>query len=121
MTVIISYISFKKLSKDKLIGVLGCALYTLSLYRLNNIFIRSAVGEYTAMAFLPLILLGLYCVYSENIGEKEKQRSICFLVIGFTGVLQSHILSFEMIVLFTGIICIIFIKKLLEDVPFLYY
>lgn len=111
MTVIISYISFKKLSKDKLIGVLGCALYTLSLYRLNNIFIRSAVGEYTAMAFLPLILLGLYCVYSENIGEKEKQRSICFLVIGFTGVLQSHILSFEMIVLFTGIICIIFIKK----------
>lgn len=111
LTVIISYISFKKLSKDKLIGVLGCALYTLSLYRLNNIFIRSAVGEYTAMAFLPLILLGLYCVYSENIGEKEKQRSICFLVIGFTGVLQSHILSFEMIVLFTGIICIIFIKK----------
>ena len=31
LTVIISYISFKKLSKDKLIGVLGCALYTLSL------------------------------------------------------------------------------------------
>lgn len=119
VTVCISYFCFNKISKNKIYGILGCALYTLSMYRLTNVYVRAAVGEYTAMAFLPLILLGFYKVFMDDINDKNYKKNLWYLVIGFTGVIQSHILSFEMVVFFSGVVCLLMIKRTFRKSTFL--
>lgn len=62
-TCLICYNCIKGLFKDKYLALLGSFLYAFSAYRIANIYLRSAVGEYTAMAFLPLILYGFAKMY----------------------------------------------------------
>lgn len=59
-TCLIAYYCFRKVFADDKAGVLASLLYTLAPYRLTNLYIRAAVGEYTAMVFLPLIFYGLF-------------------------------------------------------------
>ena len=54
------YAAAKRIFKDEWAGVCASVLYTLSIYRISDVFTRYAVGEMTAMIFLPLFLLGLY-------------------------------------------------------------
>ena len=58
-TVGITFYALRKMFRSDCAALLGTALYTLSFYRLTNVFVRAAVGEYTAMAFLPLVVYGL--------------------------------------------------------------
>ena len=37
-----------------------------SAYRLTCVYTRAAVGEFTAMVFFPLVLLGLYGIYTSD-------------------------------------------------------
>lgn len=91
-TAITSYYTFKKLSKDTNIALIISYLYTCAPYRLCCIYIRSAVGEYTATIIFPLILLALYYVYS-NINSKNYGKHLLVPSLGFALLLQTHILS----------------------------
>ena len=62
-TVGITFYALRKMFRSDCAALLGTALYTLSFYRLTNVFVRAAVGEYTAMAFLPLVVYGLWRIY----------------------------------------------------------
>lgn len=62
----IAYYSFKGIVQDNQIAAVGTLLYLLSPYRITNFYIRAAVGEYTAMAFFPLIVYGFVYVYNED-------------------------------------------------------
>lgn len=66
----VAYISFKGCFGSKYIGMLGSMLYTLAPYRVYNIYNRGAVGEYTAMIFLPLLCYGFYLIFTEDIHKK---------------------------------------------------
>lgn len=91
MTAYIAYWSFKEVAQRYEIGLIGSALYTLAPYRLSCVYYRSGVGEYTAMTFFPLIICGLWLLY---MGDKERQKKgVAALVIGSSGIIQSHILS----------------------------
>ena len=48
------------------IGIVMSLLYTLSGYRLTNAIYRAAVGELTAIAFIPLVFLGLWQLFQED-------------------------------------------------------
>ncbi len=63
-TCLIAYYSFKGLVRDNKIAAAGALIYLLSAYRITNLYVRAAVGEYTAMAFYPLIVYGLGLVYT---------------------------------------------------------
>ena len=54
-TAVIAYICFCGIFRNRVTGMFGSMLYTLAPYRVYNIYNRSAVGEYTAMIFLPLL------------------------------------------------------------------
>lgn len=97
-TVGIAYYSFSRIFRDKIWSILCVVLYVLAAYRITNIYIRTAVGEYTAMAFFPLVFYGLYRLYE----EKQKIRYVdCIpLILGMSGIIQSHILSAEILALF---------------------
>lgn len=109
-TVCSSYFCFGRISENKKAGILGSAIYALNIYRLSNIYVRGAVGEYTAMVFFPLILYGLWHILKKETGEINKNVWVC-LAIGYLGVLNSHLISCVMVGLFTVIVLLIFIKR----------
>ena len=73
-----SYFCCKKILQSEHAGLLGSMIYTLSAFRLINIYERAALGEVLAMVFLPLILLGMYEIIVGN------RKSWMLASIGFT-------------------------------------
>ena len=108
VTVLVSFYCSRKVSNDDRIAMFTSCIYSLSIYRFVDLYTRAAVGEYTAITFLPLILLGLY----SWIGKKK--HAVLFLVLGFTGVIWSHILSGVMMVELCIVISLICIKKVFK-------
>lgn len=110
-TCLISYWCFKRICKDWRMGIVGGAVYTLSGYRMANLLTRASVGEYTAMAFLPLVCYGFWYVYQKKDEEKIRFRECLPIIIGLTGIVESHILSCEMSAFFVLIVVVLFRKK----------
>ncbi|MDE7247258.1 MAG: hypothetical protein K2N43_05175 [Lachnospiraceae bacterium] len=109
-TVAIAYFCYKRLGGDKQIGVACTGLYCLCVNRILNVCLRAAVGEYTAFMFFPLVLLGMKEIYG---GKKEEPSRYgwIFLCAGMTGIMQSHVLSVEMVCLLLGIVAVLQIRK----------
>ncbi|MFI3213875.1 MAG: hypothetical protein R3Y24_11075 [Eubacteriales bacterium] len=109
-TVLCAYYSFKLMTKDRTISIIGTSLYTFAAYRLVNIYVRAAVGEYTAMVFLPLVVAGMYALYSK---KEIIWKDWILLALGMSGLILSHILTTQMVVLFLILFCVITIRKTL--------
>ena len=75
-TALIAYTAFKRCFQSAEIGLLGCMLYTLSPYRLYNIYNRASVGEYTAMIFLPLLAWGFLPNFFRRYEGEELQEEL---------------------------------------------
>ncbi|MEG1059731.1 MAG: YfhO family protein [Clostridia bacterium] len=92
LTTISMYICTKKIFKS--IGAAGISslLYVFSVYRLTDVFVRCALGEILAFLFIPIVILGLYEIIY---GEKEKWW---ILALGITGVANSHMISFVLVI-----------------------
>lgn len=82
-----AYVAVKSIVKSRRSVILAVVLYTLMPYRFTNILSRGDLGETLALIFWPLVIAGLYHLI---MGDRKKWY---YLVIGFSGVLQSHILS----------------------------
>ncbi len=113
-TCLICYYCLKKSTDDSKLALIGSALYTLCAYRLTNLYVRAAVGEYLAMCFLPLVVYGFFRIYTAPKGQKLSLSVYLPVVIGLTGIAQSHIVSAEMIVVLIFIFCVIALKRTLE-------
>lgn len=113
LTVFISYYCFSKMSSRK-IGLLCSIVYSSNIYRLNDIYTRAAVGEYTAITFLPLVVYGLWKVYMLPEESEEHKRSWVTITLGCTGIFLSHMISTEMTALFILLTVIILWKKTLR-------
>ena len=114
VTIVCSYYSFRGVFGHYKWGILGTYIYTFSFYRLCNLYVRSDAGELSAMAFLPLIVYGLYRIYSS---EKKDFRNCLPLIIGAAGVVQSHILSVLLCIFFIVLFCIMTLGKTLKKLP----
>lgn len=117
-TCLVSYYCFKRMSGSSKTAVAGSMLYTLSLYRIVNIYIRSAVGEYTAMIFLPLIAYGMWKIFTEDVKSPSYRKNWIIPVIGFAGIINTHILTCEMAGGFIIILCLILIKRVFRKETF---
>ena len=112
ITVLLSYASFRRIFRDQQIAALVSFAYSTASYRLMDIFIRAAVGEYCAIAFFPLLALAIYNIYTEDCSAwKNYRRNALLLMIGMSGILQSHILSCEMAVILLVLVCVVLWKK----------
>ena len=108
LTVVIAYICFKKIFVSRKVAVLLAAVYCTSNYRLSDIYFRGAIGEATAIAFLPLVILALYKIYTSN--EKWIRTAVVFAV-GMTGIITSHIITAVLVVIGIIFICLFFPKE----------
>ena len=108
LTFLIAYYSISNImvnedkeNKKDFAGLLFATFYTFSLYRLDNIVIRFATGEFIAYAFIPLVFYGLYTIL------KGDYRKWYILSIGMSLVAYSHLISLLLTALLVGLIFII--------------
>lgn len=130
-TTLAAYTSFKVIFKDKKIALLCCTVYVLAPYRLANVYVRAAVGEYCAMIFWPVITAGLYLLYTDLQPDADGMKKIqsgfltgknawLLLVIGYGGLIQTHLLSCEIAAAVSVVACLIlwkhtFTKRVMKE------
>ncbi len=110
-TTAVAYWCFRKMAKDETIGMLAAFLYVSAPYRLTNLYVRGDVGEIWGMVFLPLLVYGMYKVFSDTETENYDRLWIP-LVIGFSGAIQTHILSCALYGGFVLLACVVYIRKI---------
>lgn len=95
----------------------------LAPYRLTNLYVRAAVGEYLAMMFLPFIVMGVYLVFvnssqrgalksgadpSKDVRTPNAGRfGWLWVSIGIAGVVYSHILTTSFVLIFCLVAAVI--------------
>ena len=121
LTTGIAYYSFKRLFRDDKMGLLGCMLYTTSIYRMVCIYVRAAVGEYCALMFLPLIITAVYEILWQEEREENLRSSWVLGVIGFSGLILTHVISTETTAVFAVIFCLINWKRTFKKCAFLQF
>lgn len=118
-TALTAYFCFQRIFREKYIGLLCSALYTLSVYRIFKTYFTGSFGESFGVLFLPFLVYGFYRVFTQDTDSREYKRSWIPLTVGFTGLLQSHLLTCEMVGFFTVILCLVEIKKVFRRQTFL--
>lgn len=118
-TCIISYYAFAQMLKNRTIGVLCSMLYTMSVYRLFKLYYTGGVGETIALMFLPLLLVGMYKIFTDDINDKKYYWNWVLPCIGFCGTIQSHILTTYIAAIFVILLCVIMWKKVFRKETFL--
>lgn len=111
-TSIISYICFKMIFLKTDIALLTSLAYVTARYRIVNLYLRAAVGEYSAMIFLPVIVAALYKIYTDESNDDKLCRKYAMvLTLGMSGLIGTHVLSTEMVCFIMIVLCVILWKK----------
>lgn len=95
--------------KDRWTAVISSILYTLAIYRITDVYIRCALGEAIAFAFLPILIRGIWSVW---FGNKEEWP---WLTLGVCAVFFSHMLTVLMFLLGMVGLFIFYLPKLLRE------
>lgn len=97
LTAFSMYAFAKKVSSDKRTAEVASILYTLSTYRLTDLYTRSAFGESLAMGILPLVLLFLYAVL------REDKKMWPALALSAAALFYAHFIT----TLFAAVLCLV--------------
>lgn len=108
LTGLFAFYAARRLGAGRTGAAAGAVLYLLSTYRLCNTTVRAALGEYTALAFLPLVACGLWRTLQP---DDRRLPGWLLLTLGLSGVLQSHLLSFEMTVLLLALAALLLARR----------
>lgn len=87
ITLLLSFFSFKIITKDNISSFCSAVLYTYSSYRFMGVFRRSALGECISMAIMPIIILGIFYIFFSY------YKKWYVLSIGMSLLAYSHLLS----------------------------
>lgn len=110
-TAFITYSCMNTICKIKRAALLACLAYCTASYRMVNIYVRAAVGEYSAMMFMPIVAAAVYKIYTGNVSNvKEYRKNALLLAIGMSGLIGTHILSTEMVVVMMVLVCVSLFK-----------
>ncbi len=99
-----TYVCIKMVTKKRFSSIIGATIMTLSQYHIDDIYTRSAVGEYTAFIFLPFLLYGIYDLLYEELSKPG------IMAVGFAGILLSHTNTFIMCIALYGLIVLFHFK-----------
>ncbi|MBQ7954558.1 MAG: hypothetical protein IJ282_02290 [Lachnospiraceae bacterium] len=118
-TAAVAYHCFKKCVKNEYAALFGSMIYLLAPYRIFNVYSRWAVGEYTAMIFLPMVCCGLYLLYTENVESQDYKKHKWYVIWGLAAILQCHIITTELVGISILLVCLLFWKKTFRKQTFL--
>ncbi len=97
MVVFSSYKCFRILSNRADAGLIGSVLYSGSSWYLTDVYYRGSLGEYSSFIFLPVVLTGFYMIINSSHKGTEQKRGSIFLILGFSGLLNTHIITTELV------------------------
>ena len=97
-----------EVSKKREIAILGAIIYAFIPYRLETIFNRFAIGEFTAYIFFPMLFHGLFNLLK---GDGKKHY---YIAISAIGLILTHTISTEYSAIF-ALLYIIFNFKQLKN------
>lgn len=100
----ITYQSVRHMNQPALPSIFASVLYTFSICRTSDIYCRVDMGEAIAMTFFPIVLLGIYYIFYDDIPHWKT------LAAGMTLLVYTHVLSLviaALLVLFFTFISII--------------
>ena len=100
------YLLVRRILHSYLSGLLAGVLYVYAPYHAIDIYIRGAVGEYWAMAFIPLLILGIYNVLTSTTDRKLIQAS-SIVIFSYSGILLSHNITGMIVTVGLGIFLLI--------------
>ena len=98
-----------RLFSDEHAGAVTSALYTLAIYRLTDLYTRSALGEALAMAFLPLFALELWETLSG-----DRKRWPC-LALAAAALAHCHLVTTAVAGCVSLLLFVIFLPKLVRE------
>lgn len=113
-TVCIAGYSFGRIFKNAYVGVFGSVLYSLAVYRLVNLYTRGALGEYTGMTFLPLIIYACFLLLDKQRKKENLKKGSVLLGIGMAFIIQSHLLTAELTILMLCGVVLLFAKRVFK-------
>lgn len=97
-----------EVSKKREIAILGAVIYAFIPYRLETIFNRFAIGEFTAYIFFPMLFHGLFNLLK---GDGKKHY---YIAIAAIGLILTHTISTEYSAIF-ALLYIVFNFKQLKN------
>ncbi len=104
-----SYYCAGYISKNQNAAIATAIIFTLYQYHIFDIYERSAVGEFTAVIFLPFVIAGLYdLVY-------ERFERPWLLFVGMTGVILCHTITTVICLGLCVLMVLIGIKTLIKE------
>ena len=98
-----SWYGFTLLTKSKNIAFFSTLLYISSGYYLMDAYIRNAIGELLGLSFMPLAIASIEILVNES---TVKAKDYVWGILAISAVVQSHVLSSVVLLLF-GIFCLI--------------
>ncbi|MFR9165682.1 MAG: hypothetical protein ACLVKO_05450 [Dysgonomonas sp.] len=109
------YCTVNRIYKNSYTAFIGSILYTFCVYRLLDLFVRSALGEALSFTFLPIVFLGIYEILK---GDYKKWY---ILTIGYSLMIFTHVLS-TFLTFFTMLILLaIYYKDFIKERKRIYY
>ena len=100
------YVLGRKITKSNGAAFIMAFFYMIAPYKLLDVYVRFAIGEFTALVFVPLVFYGLYDLINDN-GKKHY-----FIAIGAICIVLSHTLTSLYLAIFCLIYILINVKKL---------
>lgn len=114
LTAISAYLCGKHIFKKQITSLVFSLVFTTATYRMLCIYARAAVGEYSAGCFYPLIILAIWNIYTKEKDSNEFKDSYILLATGMSGLIYTHVLSTEMVVVTLVVLSLALIKKTLR-------
>ncbi len=110
-TIMITGYSFGKIFQNPYIGAFGGFLYSMSAYRLVNLYTRGAVGEYTGMMLLPLLIYACVLLLDEEKKKESLKKGALVLGVSMACILQSHMLTAEIACMVLAGVVVLYWKR----------
>jgi len=95
-TLLVTYYAMKKLTGKAVFALIVSLVYGLGVYRITGLYNRVFLGETLAMIFLPCVMLGMVETLRQN-------KLSAWLITGMTGLIQTHVVSLELALLFCAL------------------
>ncbi len=96
-----------RISKNNKVMIIGTIAYTFSNYHITDVYVRGALGEVSAMMFLPILLSAIYeVIYNQKVNKWY------LLTLSLTGLIFSHNLTFLLGMIVLVIFICINLKKI---------
>lgn len=110
-SVIAFYFCVRTITRNRKYGLLGAFLFIFSTYHFSDTYGRASIGEITAWGFFALVVVGLWNIYTMDVDDKRYSYQWIVPMIGYTGIIESHIISTELIAMVTVLTCLVLFKR----------